>query len=493
MDSNTAAAERTGPLGPRVTATELVTVAAIVAVLLGVAVIIIGRGAPLGHDEAVYSLRAETFVTGSDQRFFWNDYRAPGLPALLAPVVGAGGTEPFLRLTVAGFGALATVLTWLLGRALFGPMVGVVAAAGFASSPVIVMAATNVWPDLPGAALGLGAVMVVVGATASDRVSWWMVLAAPLAVAATVARFGAPIALGLAAVTVVVWRWKAVARSPLPVLVTALLAAAGVGFVLLVPGVVGAREAPWTSISSKQALNDLPVYQGLVDYVKAYDDLVATASGAVLVLGLAAAVARAIGGRVSWSRLGVSAGLGAATALTVALSVHGELRYLAPAYPWLWIGAAAGLVGLAGEWTPVVRTTLAVALAGVLIAGSMGGGAVASDNLERFRPLRVASRLVADQAADRPCGVLTSYVPQVAWYSGCVTRDFELDRVEVDAPTFPAGAERFLLLVQDGKRQPEGRLLNEYVLATNGVPDRVGDPTNGPLQYVEIFRIESGP
>jgi len=64
--------------------TEMLVLGAIGFLFALVCVWLVARGAPLGHDEAVYALKARTLSEGTTSAFFWNDYRAPGLPMVLA-------------------------------------------------------------------------------------------------------------------------------------------------------------------------------------------------------------------------------------------------------------------------------------------------------------------------------------------------------------------------------------------------------------------------
>ena len=84
--------------------------------------------------------KARTYVDGSSDGGFWNDFRAPGLPFMLQAVWPVRATEPYLRMVVVAWGALGLLVTWLLGRFLFGAASGLIAAAGLAVSPIWVSA-----------------------------------------------------------------------------------------------------------------------------------------------------------------------------------------------------------------------------------------------------------------------------------------------------------------------------------------------------------------
>ncbi|MDH3193713.1 MAG: glycosyltransferase family 39 protein, partial [Acidimicrobiia bacterium] len=223
---------------------------------------LVARGAPLGHDEAVYALKARTLSEGTTSAFFWNDYRAPGLPMILALIGRYVSSDASMRLGVVVFGGLTILLTWLIGRKLFDGQVGLIAAAGLAFSPVVVASASSVWPDLPGTALGLAVLAVLIFSTHRDKVSWWVLVAAPLSIAATLVRFGAPIPIGIGAVAVAVWRWEVVRRSLPQVAALGMLTALPVWAMLGTSRFLGTAMSPLDAIASLDASNDFPFYQG---------------------------------------------------------------------------------------------------------------------------------------------------------------------------------------------------------------------------------------
>jgi hypothetical protein len=140
-------------------------------VYLVVVLLSVRRGPPLGWDESVYALRAGDFADGVAPLGYWDDYRAPGLPWLGHLWWIEGREAVMLRLLVAGFGLGLVGVTWLLTRHLFGRRAGLVAAAGVAVTPPLLLAATQVWPDVPGAAVGLLAIVV----RPPPRAPWWIV------------------------------------------------------------------------------------------------------------------------------------------------------------------------------------------------------------------------------------------------------------------------------------------------------------------------------
>src|SRR4030043_382886 len=117
-----------------------------------------------------------------------------------------------LRLLVAGFGLGLAGVTWLLTRHLFGRPAGLVAAAGVALSPPLLLAATQVWPDVPGAAVGLAAIALFVFSPGGERPSGGILSMVPVVAPPTYLRFGAPLPMAIGLVVLAVWRRRVLMR-----------------------------------------------------------------------------------------------------------------------------------------------------------------------------------------------------------------------------------------------------------------------------------------
>ncbi|MDH5421547.1 MAG: glycosyltransferase family 39 protein [Acidimicrobiia bacterium] len=448
---------------------------------------LVARGAPLGHDEAVYALKARTLSEGTTSAFFWNDYRAPGLPMILALIGRYVSSDASMRLGVVVFGGLTILLTWLIGRKLFDGQVGLIAAAGLAFSPVVVASASSVWPDLPGTALGLAVLAVLIFSTHRDKVSWWVLVAAPLSIAATLVRFGAPIPIGIGAVAVAVWRWEVVRRSLPQVAALGMLTALPVWAMLGTSRFLGTAMSPLDAIASLDASNDFPFYQGLLDYAKMADFLVLHPSGILLVVGMIFGLITALGKAARDKSFLLSAGVAVVTVLVLALTLHGEYRYLTPAYPWLWISAAVGLSAASRSMSRAyVRSGAIALLVLAIVGGASDGGVEVEKNKERFPDIRTAALQLDDMTADGECGVITGYIPQVAWYSRCITTNYSNSEVRLTSTSFPEDPRLYLLLVQDGKRQPDGAILDGYLAKVAGDCFEVGEPDDGPFRHVRV-------
>lgn len=481
-----------GP-GLRPSGRELLVLAVILGISGMIALKLVAAGAPLGHDESVYALKSRHINLGGTSVWYWNDYRAPGLPLILQLTWLIRGTEPFMRMTVWGFGALGVLITWLLGRTLYDPRTGLIGAAGLALFSPWLASSTSIWPDIPGAVLGLAVVAVMLFATEGGKASWWILAAAPLTVAAVVVRYGALIPIGIGALVVMIWRRQAVLRSIPKFATLGLLTALGSLLVLTVPAVTGSATSPLSSIRALQSDNNFPITRGIRDYIRQGDFIIGGYLGLLLLIGLALAALYAIRERKQLSTWALLMTLAAATAGALALILHGEYRYLAPVYPFAWILAGWGLAETTRRM-PREPLLLIGALLAVLVPLNAAGHASFEIDLlaERFEDIRVVSRTIDGEHGYEDCGIITSYIPQVAWYTECVTRRFEEVPV-LTSPYFSESQADYLLLVTGGKRQPEGESLEAYLQTTTGVFTESGDPDAGNLEYaVVLFVSEDG-
>jgi 4-amino-4-deoxy-L-arabinose transferase-like glycosyltransferase len=322
MMSDTSRAWR-GP-GDKPSSRELLVLAAILGIYGIVVLKLVAAGAPLGHDEAVYALKSRHIRVGGTSAWYWNDYRAPGLPLALQLTWLIRGTEPFFRMTVAAFGALGIVITWLLGRTLFDSRSGLIGAAGLALFSPWLATSTSVWPDVPGAVLGLAAIVIIVFATENERASWWILAAGPFAVAAVVVRYGALVPMGIGALIVMIWRRRAILKSIPQYASLALFTAVGSLLVLTVPGITGSTVSPLSSIRTLQAENNFPITRGIRDYIRQGDFIVGGYAGLLLIVGLALAALYAIKERKQLSSWGLVMAIAVTTTVALAIILHGE-------------------------------------------------------------------------------------------------------------------------------------------------------------------------
>jgi hypothetical protein len=258
--------------------------------------------------------------------------------------------------------------------------------------------------------------------------------------------------------------------------------------VLLVPQVIGYATAPLVAIRQHQAITAFPWHQGFTDHADNATFLLGGVLGMVLILGVVAALVGAARRDIDRGAVAVSLGIGFATVIAIALVLHGESRYLSPAYPWLWIGGGAGLLLFAKGTDRVVAGVTGALVLATAVVGSFGAAQVQNRFNEGFQTIETAARRIDAGTEDDTCTVITGYVPQVGWYSRCVTMLFDLDEVELPEHASPDGA-RFLFVVERGKGQPDGALLDGYLARTDGLEFTEGSPEFGPRRYVEVWRL----
>jgi hypothetical protein len=171
----------------------------------------------------------------------------------------------------------------------------------------------------------------------------------------------------------------------------------------------------------------------------------------------------------------------------LAAALPGEPRYLAPVYPWFWLAAGAGISFFAETISRQARIRSGLAL--LVMVFALGPSLANGQNQfnEGFQAIKEAASSLDTGGA---CGVFTSYMPQVEWYSGCETVGLEQEEVVTESPWLPNGPH-YLFIVESGKRQPSDEILEEYYEATTGEPQTFGTP-GANRRYVEVWTITDG-
>jgi 4-amino-4-deoxy-L-arabinose transferase-like glycosyltransferase len=460
---------------------ELLGLATTLIVFASLAVILISQGSPLGHDESVYATRARQFSQGEPPYEWWAPYRAPGLPLILSAAWLGSASDPYLRAIVAGTGASLIVFTWLLARLLLGRHVALVAAFGLSLTPVLLLSATQVWADVPGAAAAMATFYLYAYGLTKPRLPVTITVAVPLMVgAATLIRFGAPMVLFVGLLGLTLWRLPEALRNRWRVLAIAVGSGLAI-FSILFTTILTEGMRPIDALLAQTA--DIPLSQGFIDYWALAPDLFSGA-GWVALAGLGCGLILAIKNSALRSALLWPLSIGVATFVVLAAAVFGFPHYLVPVYPWLWIAAAVGLTGLAG----VVPRSLSLSVGIVLLLVLAGLAPSLSDYVheanERYAVIKAAATSLS---AEKSCGVITSYTPQVAWYSGCDTVNIDPTRVDITSPDLAPGTH-YLFIVERGKRQPDDELMARYMDKTTMVAQSFGEPGQ-PLQFVQLWTL----
>ena len=387
------------------------------------------------------------------------------------------------------------VSTWVVGRTLLGARVGLIAAAGVMLVPSVLDSSVRVWPDVPGAAVGMVAIAIYTWSIVQRPVSRWMLIV-PLAVfGATMLRFGAPVPIAIGLVGITLWMWRSALAAWKIVLSTAILTLAAASIVLFVPAItawaqIGDPIAPYFADAGLRAGSPVQLNETLSGYIRMNRFLIGGLAGAAMIVGVAVGLVVAAQQREVRKGFWTALGIAGATGLGVALIIHAEPRYLTPMFPWLWIAAAVGISALVPRGDRRLAVGAAV-IASLLIFSSAYTRSTQSNDSDtsRYQQIEEAARMINNDTEDGECSVLSSYVPQVAWYSACPTSPINTRKVVVDNPAFPDGP-RYFVLVEGGKRQPEGAILDGYLDATSGLEFTAGEPGSGRRQYVEVYQID---
>lgn len=417
---------------------ELGVVGTAMLVVLTIGVVAISRDAPLLWDEAVYGLRVRDLVGDGVRGLYWIDVRAPGLPALLTPVARLlDDSVVVLRSACLAFAVAGVGVTWHVARMLAGPGVAAVAAWVLAVAPGWNESSWQIMPDIPGTVLTLAAMAVVLAAARTGRLSWWALMAAPLAGAATLVRYGAPLLIGPTVVAALLLRWDVVRASRLRAAAVLIATAAAAGAVWFIPQVTGSSRPPVLIYGARQDAKAVPALESAADFLSSLLALVGPVVGPLMVLGgvaagVAAAHRRSLRGPV------IASALIALIVLVLMLFGIAEyhVRYLVPALPFLAILTGIGLAGLAGRARPRAVMAGGVVLAVLAVAVVAGMTLERARSMHRiFGPVRDAYARI-DSVTRHPCAVLDAN-PTAEWYTGCAAFP-PADPVRLVTRTLPA-------------------------------------------------------
>jgi 4-amino-4-deoxy-L-arabinose transferase-like glycosyltransferase len=449
------------------------------------------EGGALGHDESAYAVKTRAWLTGAPATG-WQIHRAPLISVLALPVVALTESEVTIRLVavVLSLGALAAI--WLLGRQIGGSWVGVLGAAVVGASYPFMRRGSEFLTDVGAAALLLLVVLVALRAIENPesrrREVLWL---GPLVAAAFYMRYQSVLAvMGIAIAAAIVWPrvvWQ---------LRSGLARATGLAAVIIVPHLIWATVATGSPLgvilATQGAAGREFLGEGLVDYAGMFRDALAGPVGAVfLVVALAWILWSVVVRRsdddvhLAWFMTIVVA----VSVIPLGLVAHGEPRFVFfPVWLLICLGSYA-LVRLVSHlrapyvsivvgvtailWLPLASETLARA------------DRHAESRGENFAVVVAAANWIQSQTSGE-CGVLTTYEPQMNWYSGCATAfmhhevEASLDELDTDADL--SDPDLYAVLFEGGKRQPTGEAAQAYldlgphvIVPSRG--DGIGDAT----------------
>lgn len=456
---------------------------------------VIGGGS-LGHDESAYALKARSWLEGTSDGG-WTIHRAM-VPSLVAfAVLPFSDSDAVLRLVSVAFSLLTVVAVWWLGATVHSRRVGLVAAGLFAIAPSFLRRGAEFLTDVPATGLLLVVSVLIwkwLTERGSDRLLLW---AATVGAVAIYTRYQAAVTLLLLAVAGSVLFWPRVRASG-----AALLRAAGLGLILLLPHFVYATATtgtPWGiftitgEIAGREYLG-----QGLVDYARDFPHLLAGQLGAVAIIvaigwGVYRLRASLRDRRLDLVDRAVFFCLIPALGQLLFLGIvsHGEPRFM-----FFPVALMLVVAGIAAE---AVRKRVPAQAYGVafnlLVAAMVVFLVMSGTSVDRNAEARGDGTLVLQRAAaavvdgsEGECGILTTYSPQLNWLSGCRVLDLRQDRF---VEPRPAEVDWHLVLFEEGKRQPEGEVLEEYVDIAVGEPITIDDPVDG-IGDATIWRLSDG-
>lgn len=463
-----------GPLKIRLHSTVVGLVA--LAIILWVMVPLIVDGGPLGHDESAYALKAKSWLFDTPDSG-WGLHRGLGLTWFAYPILQAGGEETGLR-TLGLLGTIGLALAgWRLGSLSSGPRVGAVSALVLIASPSLLRRGTEFLSDIPSSAL-LVLIMAIlwkeleIRGQASLRLLW----VAPVALAAFYIRYQSILSLGLILLVAAGIWWRELRANPTPVVWLGVLGVFG-----LIPHFIFASQLtgePWGIITGTSDAVRAYVGEGLVDYLLMSPWALAGYVGlplAILAFWWCAKVWKQSDSDSRLARILLIPAL--LQILVLGLLSHGEPRFIFFPISLITIAGVNGAVLLSRRLRPaqkhaLVATGLLLLIGG--IAGSTGSvrGSVLGRSLN-FESVMVASEMVEDFSDSTSCEVLTSYLPQVTFYSECETRAFAPGASASQLLASLDGDQSFMILIEDGKRQPTDEVVAEMSESSVGGPIRV--------------------
>lgn len=475
-----------------------------VAWAIGVAVVFVAAYAllvtsgPLGHDESVYAVKARSWLDGTPATGF-EIYRPIGMPIVAAPVLLI--TESAAALRVLGVaGAVFTLgVLWGFGRAVFSPAAALLAVGMVGGAASWLHRVPEFLNDIASAGLLLLVMFLIWQHFERPTTSRWLIVfSAPLAAGAFYLRYGVVAALVIVAIVgAIVWRRRLASSW------RQLAATAGALVVLIAPHVVYslAEIGSVTGILSRatDAAGREYLGEGLATYLRWFPgQLAGRLLGGVMVAAVVATVVLIARSALGRSPSAVGRGsifLGSSAILMMIASgifVHAEERYVFLSILLLSLIGSHLMVAAYRRTGPQIRTAVlgvgVVVIAGVFVVNAVRADR-AFDDLAENRAIIAAAGDALEAAAGPDCQAISTYLPQITWYSGCRTVGFVADPTAL-AEESPGGSA-YVVVFEHGKRQPSGDALEDYLASTTGVVARIED-SRDRVGSVVIYELDAG-
>ncbi len=454
----------------------VILLVASLAIVVWVLVPLIVDGGPLGHDESAYALKAKSWLSGTPDSG-WGLHRGLGLSWYAYPILQAGGAEAGLR-TLGLIGTLGLVVAvWRLGSLSSGAMVGAVSGLLLIASPSLLRRGTEFLSDIPSAALLVLLVAILwneleIRGQASLRLLWIV----PIALAAFYIRYQSILSLGLIVIVATSIWWQVLKANR-----SAVIWLGVPSFLGLIPHFIFASDltgTPWGIIIGTSDAVRAYVGEGLVDYLLLSPWPLAGYTGiplAALAFWWCATVWKDGDNNSRLARILLIPAL--VQILVLGLLSHGEPRFIFFPISLLTIAGVNGAVLLSRMLRPRQKQALAAAGLFLLVGGIAGStGTVRNSVLGRTlnnESVMIASEMVEELSGTATCDVATSYLPQVTFYSECETHAFRSGASATQIVDTLTRDMRFMILIEDGKRQPNDRMIAEIGELSMGQPIKI--------------------
>lgn len=479
----------------RATPVEIAVTAAIVTILAVTYLMVLSDG-PLGHDEAVYAVKARSWLEGTPATGF-GLHRPVGMPAIGWVVLHVSDSEVAFRLMGVAAAAATLCGVWGVGRRLFSPAAGLLAVAVLGSASSWLRRVPEFLNDIITSGLLLWIMYVIWRHFEDPEVPRWrIVMAAPLAAATFYLRYGIVSALLVVALVAgILWRRKLVASWRY------LASTAVVLFVLVLPHIsysIARTGSPLGILSrASDAAGREYLGEGLVDYLRWFRSDLAGPFAGVLMIAACVAVGVIIVRAVIGSPLARTdravVYLGASGMLMMVVTglvVHAEHRYVFSTVMLLLLVGGNLAVGVlrhvALRIRPVLVAVAAIAFAMVLVPNaSMTDDR--HDRLAESGEVLVGASASIDPGPSGECVAVSTYVPHITWYAECTTIGFDIDPAALGSTDIPA----YIVVFANGKRQPSMEALMAYIPDDAVVHARIVS-ANDVIGDAVIYRLAEG-
>jgi hypothetical protein len=165
---------------------------------------------------------------------------------------------------------------------------------------------------------------------------------------------------------------------------------------------------------------------------------------------------------------------------------HGESRFVFFPLALTVVGTLLGLQYFLGRSRGRGWATTTVALSVVLLGSLALSTASVRRSVEgrilAIQPVEFSAELI-ENVSPGSCGAMTSYLPQITFYSECFTAPFRTHLEPDEALDRIDGESLFMVLIEDGKRQPEGDELDDLIEITSADPVLVEGDRDSALVF----------